>query len=730
MANELIRVLASTTLAMTLALPLVLTIRTPLRRLFGARVAYLAWWLVPLAMLAVLLPAPVREMATLTRGAMVAIGMAPMQTVVPDSTALALPDYRLWLLSLWSGGLVFAALLFHRMQGRYLRALGDVSPVGDGVFVSQAAGICPAVVGAWKPRIVLPADFETRYPAREGEMVLAHERAHLRRGDTAVNLAVVALRCAYWFNPLLHWAASRFRQDQELACDALVLGQFPDRRRSYAEAMLKTQLAVLGLPVGCHWQSSQSLKERIVMLKRPLPGRPRRRAGVLLVAIVACACSYAAWALQPGQLVKVPAMIGSVVEDAVAVANVVTIGDTQKVEVTGAGMATGENGSTNVFLTPHVPLTASVGQGSERWELRAFAMQTSGAPTIAWTLSHAGSVVQESKAGLQDGQPLLLQVGEDGSAATRLRISISAAPVDKVMRTAGADDPAVTEQPRLDGDGAYRYAHAGAMYSPMFTVSGEAVLLLSIDAAGEIQEVEVEEVKPAGALDKATAKKMVGDNRFSPKFVNGRAVASLVRMPMVFGPAPPSRPAGDNAARTGLTRAAGTEPTLTYSGNVATRVAPRAGDMMADRPVAIKDAPPPAYPAEALSRKLDGKVVLIVDVGADGSVTKARVDTSNPATVFDAAALEAVRKWKFTPATEQGKTVPGKVRVPITFVADAEADGTIAGAESGKQHLWYRNAAEPPVREAFCDAVRVRQNDETGDISDMECGIAAARDDK
>lgn len=318
------------------------------------------------------------------------------------------------------------------------------------------------------------------------------------------------------------------------------------------------------------------------MLKQPLPGRLRRRAGAFLVAIAACACSYGTWALQPDHLVKAPTMIGS----------------------------------------------------------------------------------------------------------------------------------AVVDQPKLDGEGAYRYVHGGAMYAPMFTVSGEAVLLLSIDAAGEIQDVEVEDVKPVGALDKATAKKMAGNNRFSPKFVNGRAVSSLVRMPMAFGPTPPPLSA---------------EQTLTYSGNVTAKLAP---DAIPDRPVEIKDAPPPAYPADALSRKQDGKVVLIVDVGADGSVTKAQVDTSNPPTVFDAAALEAVRKWKFSPAMEQGKAVPGKVQIPITFEADAKADGALVGPGSGKQYVWHRNAAQPPIRETSCDVVRVSQDDKTGDISAMECGITAATEGK
>ena len=643
MANELIQALTLTTLAMTLALLLLLTIRTPLRRLFGARVAYLAWWLVPLAMLAVLLPAPVREAATLARGALVAMDMVPIQTVAADSAAIALPDYRLWLPLLWFCGVVFAALFFHRMQRRYLRALGIISPVGGGIFVSQAAGACPAVVGAWKPRIVLPADFEARYPSREGEMVLAHERAHLRRGDTTANLAVVTLRCLYWFNPLLHWAASRFRQDQEMACDAVVLGQFPDRRRTYAEAMLKTQLAVLGLPVGCHWQSSQSLKERILMLKQPLPGRRRSRAGILLVAVLVGVCSYGAWAMQPGDLVKAPEMLGVVVEDAVAVATVAIVGKDENVEVSGGAMAGRKNGLLTVFIGPYGPMHASVGKGLERWELTTSALDGT-IPTLSWTLSHAGKVVQQSQAPLQDGRPVTLQVGEDGPNATRLLVSVSPVPADKMMRS--AEDSTTTVQPKIDNDGAYLYANGGGWYGSPITVNGEAVLLLTLDAEGMVRDVQIEQIKPVGAFSPAQARDLVKNNRYSPKMENGRTVPSRIRMPIQFGPDSPPLPTVDADA-------------------------------------SIKHAPAPSYPTDAA---LKGRVVtvsLVIDVAADGSVQQAKGENGEQESPFEKAAVAAALKWKFNPAYKAGKPVGTRLRVPVTFDGSATGKASNADAKRG-----------------------------------------------
>src|SRR5690606_22478189 len=129
---------------------------------------------------------------------------------------------------------------------------------------------------------------------------------HLARGDTRANLVAVVLRCLYWFNPIVHLADRSFRLDQELACDAAVIARHPHARRRYADAMLNMQLAVPGLPVGCHWQSSQSLKERILMLKQPQPGAGRRWAGRLALGAVLAASSYAAWAVRPAAAPDVP----------------------------------------------------------------------------------------------------------------------------------------------------------------------------------------------------------------------------------------------------------------------------------------------------------------------------------------------------------------------------------------------------------------------------------------
>jgi bla regulator protein BlaR1 len=144
--------------------------------------------------------------------------------------------------------------------------------------------------------VVVPADFAQRYTPDEQALILAHERMHVRRRDPLANAAMALLQCAFWFNPIVHFAAGRFRFDQELACDAAVMRQHPRQRRCYARAMLKTATDFTATPstIACQWQSSHPLKERLMTLHQTPPRAARRLTGRLLVAALVCAGGYSA----------------------------------------------------------------------------------------------------------------------------------------------------------------------------------------------------------------------------------------------------------------------------------------------------------------------------------------------------------------------------------------------------------------------------------------------------
>jgi TonB family protein len=299
MLHLLVEAVARTNLAAAAAALLVLALRAVVRRGLGARAAYLLWAAVPLAAVAVLLPQPARD--TPLSPLVLAAGAAAGWIAPPPR-----PELASLFAGLWIGGALGAAAMLAERQMRFVRGLGRLTASGPGVLRAERPGVGPAVIGALRPRIVTPADFEARFGPDEREVILAHEAHHLAAGDAAVNALAAAIQCLCWFNPLVHLGAARMRIDQELACDAAVVARFPRARRLYAEALLKTQLTQQALPIGCAWEG-HPLKQRIAMLKSPPPSPAVRWAGTTLAAALAVGAGCAAWAAQPRpQLITTP----------------------------------------------------------------------------------------------------------------------------------------------------------------------------------------------------------------------------------------------------------------------------------------------------------------------------------------------------------------------------------------------------------------------------------------
>ena len=81
-------------------------------------------------------------------------------------------------------------------------------------------------------------------------------------------------------------------------------------------------------------------------------------------------------------------------------------------------------------------------------------------------------------------------------------------------------------------------------------------------------------------------------------------------------------------------------------------------------PVKVVDVPP-VRPELAVNANVRGIVILEVTIDVDGTVKDARVLRSIP--MLDAAALEAVRQWRYEPTTIDGKPVPVIMTVAVQF---------------------------------------------------------------
>src|SRR5471032_3338167 len=82
------------------------------------------------------------------------------------------------------------------------------------------------------------------------------------------------------------------------------------------------------------------------------------------------------------------------------------------------------------------------------------------------------------------------------------------------------------------------------------------------------------------------------------------------------------------------------------------------------QPTKTKDVKP-VYPAIAQSARVQGVVIIEATIGPNGAVQEAKVLRSIP--LLDAAALDAVRQWQFTPTLLNGVPVPVIMTVTVNF---------------------------------------------------------------
>ena len=310
MANDLIFHLVLANLTGAIAILAVLAFRGPARAQFGAGLAYALWLIVPAAMLAslfpartVFIPAPV-----VTPYPMMALmqGLSAAPALPHPPVAGATLDMPQILLGVWLAGVAASLILLAIGQRRALARFGQITADARDPKLARAANhsVGPALIGVVRPRVVVPNDFEARFEADERAMILAHERTHLALGHASINGLTALLEAVNWFNPLVRVAARYARVDQELACDAAVVGRFPGARQIYAHALLKTQLAYTSLPLGCDWpvRSVSLLEKRIEMLAQQKPCRVRLLGGAAFIAALTAGAGVAAWSAEPADV--------------------------------------------------------------------------------------------------------------------------------------------------------------------------------------------------------------------------------------------------------------------------------------------------------------------------------------------------------------------------------------------------------------------------------------------
>lgn len=165
-------------------------------------------------------------------------------------------DWKLIIVGAWLAVAAVLMLLTMRQHLRLRRALRkmDFAPVAvQNEAIEIAADLrlrrmpevridprpqVPFIAGIWNPCVVLPSRLVQPERAEDRAAALAHEIAHLRRGDLYVELLAAVCRCIFFFNPLVWAAAREWAAEREMACDEMVLRRGKVCAKRYCQMLI------------------------------------------------------------------------------------------------------------------------------------------------------------------------------------------------------------------------------------------------------------------------------------------------------------------------------------------------------------------------------------------------------------------------------------------------------------------------------------------------------------
>ncbi|PKJ52632.1 peptidase M56 [Bacillus sp. SN10] len=168
----------------------------------------------------------------------------------------------------------------------------------------------PTVFGIIQPKVLLSSLHMKNLDKQQLRHIFYHELAHIKRRDIGVNWLMHSLLILNWFNPILWYAYSCMRENQELACDAFAL-TFMDSGEQIAYGhtiinLLEHYSSYYQAPNLANLsRNKRTLKRRILMIKN-FKKKPYHWSvlGIVTVVAISILTLLNAHAEEPKQTIK------------------------------------------------------------------------------------------------------------------------------------------------------------------------------------------------------------------------------------------------------------------------------------------------------------------------------------------------------------------------------------------------------------------------------------------
>ncbi len=195
-----------------------------------------------------------------------------------------------WIYIAGIAGMWFYLVRKRRKLRRDILKMKETESGGTRVYVSEMS-VSPFAFGLVFPRIVMPEMFFKEYGEEELEMILLHEKMHIRLGHLWIYYFYDIWRVLFWLNPVFTICMKSLRADMEGVCDKAVLHKSERSAYEYGQVLLKStrmlQTAEGDFPAAFIGQREyRNFKNRLSQVIKYRPYRRRSVTAVCLCTVV------------------------------------------------------------------------------------------------------------------------------------------------------------------------------------------------------------------------------------------------------------------------------------------------------------------------------------------------------------------------------------------------------------------------------------------------------------
>ena len=154
----------------------------------------------------------------------------------------AIGKYHVWICWLYICGIFLYAALLIRKRSKLKKLVAGMEKrkVNDTCIYIADIPVTPFTIGIFRPKIIMPKIMMEEYDSDEIQIILLHEKIHIRLGHLLFYFLWDILRVLLWINPLLTIGTKYFREDMEEICDWVTIRKSTGKAYTYGQMLLKS----------------------------------------------------------------------------------------------------------------------------------------------------------------------------------------------------------------------------------------------------------------------------------------------------------------------------------------------------------------------------------------------------------------------------------------------------------------------------------------------------------